>query len=348
MKLNSNFIKEPMLIHLAIRNFINYILLNAYSANSAGFYNGKSGIALCLFEIARVFDDETLEDKAFELLQEALVLSDKNKIIDFENGLSGVGFVLLYLIENRFLDADFKELFGEQENFIRSEISKTIDFSEKDLPLVYFAVLVSRFQNSLEYSFMKGNILNKVGELLEKKLDEFDSPHSNVIKSDVLNNFEFYLKVCLRCKDYTVPVSLVEKYMQLFRQGKIAAGFATGYYLEQTTLNLQQPDITAVAQTIMENAAQNIYPHLLTLSQRIDLLYLSSRDDQRYQKQISPLEKDLFDTDDAQYEKKIIQSIPFRRLIAGYGFGLARLLLYWVYMENKRNRRDCSRFNYLF
>jgi hypothetical protein len=106
-----------------------------------------------------------------------------------------------------------------------------------------------------------------------------------------LDNFESYLKACLFCKDYSIPAPLTGKYTRLFRQGKIVARFATGYYLQQISINLQYSDIKRVAQTIRENAIQNIYPDALTLSQRIDLLYLLNRDNQRYQKQIDLLEK---------------------------------------------------------
>jgi hypothetical protein len=112
-----------------------YILLNAYSVNFAGLYNGKTGIALCLFENSRYLADEKIEDKAFELLQESLAISHKakNAGIDFKNGLSGIGFVLLYLIENRFLDADFEELFGKQANQIQLQLKERNTFSEKEL-----------------------------------------------------------------------------------------------------------------------------------------------------------------------------------------------------------------------
>jgi hypothetical protein len=63
----------------AISKLIDYILLNAYSVNSTGLYNGKAGISLCLFEYAKYLKDKCIEDYAFELLQKVLVLSNKSK-----------------------------------------------------------------------------------------------------------------------------------------------------------------------------------------------------------------------------------------------------------------------------
>lgn len=56
-----------------IRKLVDYILLNAYSVNSTGLYNGKAGLSLSLFGAARLLNDDYIEDQAYELLQEALL-----------------------------------------------------------------------------------------------------------------------------------------------------------------------------------------------------------------------------------------------------------------------------------
>lgn len=89
-----------------------YLLLNAYSVNSSGFYNGKAGVSLALFEVSRLLQDEYLEEHAFELLQEALL--SKSEDTGFANGLAGIGFVFHYLINNHFVEADFDEIFGDK------------------------------------------------------------------------------------------------------------------------------------------------------------------------------------------------------------------------------------------
>lgn len=72
-----------------VRKLCDYILLNAYSVNSTGLYNGKAGFALCLFDVAYKLHDEYLEEQAYELLQEALL--SRNEDIGFENGLMEKG-----------------------------------------------------------------------------------------------------------------------------------------------------------------------------------------------------------------------------------------------------------------
>jgi len=91
---------------LDILQLTDYVLFNSCSMDTSGFYNGKAGLSLCLFEVARLYNEDYLEEQAFELLQE--VLLSKTEKIDFEHGLSGIGFVLAYLIDNGFVDQTMK------------------------------------------------------------------------------------------------------------------------------------------------------------------------------------------------------------------------------------------------
>ncbi len=118
------------------RKFSDYLLLNASSIKSSGLYQGKAGAVLVLFEIFRLFkingkDKEVLfkETKTLELLQQTLIC-DLNDI-NFEDGLSGIGFVLLYLIKNEFIEADFNELFDENLQKVFSALSNDLNNNEK-------------------------------------------------------------------------------------------------------------------------------------------------------------------------------------------------------------------------
>lgn len=101
-----------------INKIADYVLLNAYSLNSSGFYNGKAGVSLALFEVARLMEDDYLEEHAFELLQEALLY--KGGDMGFNDGYSGISFVFHYLNDYNFVEADISELFGEQEQKLKS------------------------------------------------------------------------------------------------------------------------------------------------------------------------------------------------------------------------------------
>ena len=55
--------KEDMeRVRMVIRHFADYVLLDSCAYQSAGFYNGQAGVALALFESARMLDDSFLEE----------------------------------------------------------------------------------------------------------------------------------------------------------------------------------------------------------------------------------------------------------------------------------------------
>ena len=90
----------------------NYLLIDSLSVSYTGL-SGKAGAALTLFELSR--KDSFLENYAFEIFKESLVFLNN----DFSyKGTVGVGLILNYLIDNKLIDADFEELFGESHRKI--------------------------------------------------------------------------------------------------------------------------------------------------------------------------------------------------------------------------------------
>ena len=145
-----------MINEATIRKIVDYMLLNACSINSSGLYSGKAGIALTLFEVARYLQDEYIEEQAFDLLQESLTSKTEN--ISFEHGLSGIGYVLLYLIENKFIEADFDELFTDQYNKIIEEVDK----SEGNSVFLFQALRMNYFWTSVKSIYPKDKRIDEI------------------------------------------------------------------------------------------------------------------------------------------------------------------------------------------
>jgi hypothetical protein len=326
---------------------IECVLLNACSVNSTDLKNGKSGISLCLFEIARYLHNEDIEDKAFQLLQESLSLY-RNKNSHFKSKPIDIGFLLLYLIENKFIDADFNDLFEEDADKILIAIQNLGSYSEKHLIFVGFLDLFFHVRANLITKNIRDKILDDTANSLEQQFSKFRSINSHVLKINVLYVFESYLKIAYCCTNYIVPTSLLNVYVDLYRHGKLANSFCVGYYLGKRASNFSDEALTVIAQKNKQYAIQNIYPNQLTLSQQIGYLYLLNEDKVDYTKQINLLESDLFGFSNTEYEKNISRKIPLNSLMSGYQEGIARLLLYKVYRENKLHNQDSLRFKYLF
>lgn len=160
---------------LIISKLINYVLFNAYSVDSTGLYNGKAGFSLCLFETGRKLNDKYLEEQALDLLQEALL--SQNKDIGFENGLSGIGYVLLHLIEHKFIKADFRELFDDM-------LMQIIDPKKQQETGVMHSMGIALFLCKLKRAgiYVADSLLmdqiRKMAEWLEKQMQIAENKHS--------------------------------------------------------------------------------------------------------------------------------------------------------------------------
>ena len=299
-------------MNVLVRKIVDHILLNACSVNSSGLYNGKAGMALALFEAARHLQDEYIEEQAFDLLQEALIT--KTEDISLENGLSGIGYVLLYLIHNDFLDADFGELFGEQHQKILVHLEKSknkTNVTPKTIRLNYYLTEVQQIipANSKIKEFIK-----TIFETIEQDLISLFSGFRNLDctnnKMVVLCQFECYLKTVCDCNYSDYSLSLLNQYADLYRNGRIKSSFPIAYHLEKLGLQEKYGDV------IISNkqfASQGTLLQHTSLRNLIEIAQLSEN------KQIIT---------ENVLEETISKRIPQGAFIAGYEQGFSRLLIY--------------------
>lgn len=332
-----------MINETTIRKLVDYVLLNAYSVSSSGLYNGKAGMALALFEAARYLKDESIEDEAFELLQEALLCQTEN--IGFENGLSGIGYVLVYLIDNQFIDADFDELFAENHKKILKGLKAIHNKKNKELflpslSLVYYLCALSKSKPCLKLEHLTKQLLRETDRLLVKLFSSLKEQENAYSKMDILSFFELYLKIG-DFSDSRPSASLLKEYIALYQQGKIISIFNIGYYLGCIAKKQNNMQLECISKITKERGALNIYPQILSLSQRIDLLYLLQNNKDLYLHEIKNLEKGLFDMNcENILENNILCAIERKGVFAGYQSGVARFLLYYIYQDaNSSNKR---------
>ncbi len=337
-----------MITNNDIRKLTDYILLNAYSVNSSGLYNGKVGMSLCLFEVSRLLNDDFIEEHAFELLQESLV--SKTEDIRFENGLSGIGFVLNYLIDNRFIDADFNEFFGMNLEKIRTVLESPSQPDNAVMQLTTLYLLKTLYYRE-EIRWTKKSIktLTEIAcKQLIERFDDFCLPQKATNKINVLKLYKSFLKVTVSFPDVYDASTLFQKYTNLYMSGKIASDYAIGHYMKNSATGQLDPNCNDAANRNMELASQNIYPEALSLSQQIDLLYLMHQNESNHISQIKQIEDHLFGLLEVNLEKSVIQKLNPRSFIAGYESGVARLLLYIVFIQNRKDGQDVTRFDKLF
>lgn len=315
----------------AIQKVVAYLLRNVESVISTGLYNGKAGLSLALFTAADYLQDEQLENRAYRLLQESLIV--KNSDLSFENGLAGIGYSLLYLIENKYLEADFDEIFGIQyETFI-----KVFETIEKDplmlvnsLRVIYFLSKVSHIKNDVTKI---NEIIKKISEGLELFLvvqfQDFYDIHYINSKTDVLNIYQTYLKL-IDYSGYThFSQVLLEDYAALYRKGRIISSLETGFYLRKIAEKYNIKGYDDIINENINNGIINIHAYTFSLKERIDLAKIIGDigyNDVKKQDILPNIEN-------LQKEKEIrnlVRTIDEKSFPFGYEAGLGRLLIYSV------------------
>jgi hypothetical protein len=108
--------------------------MNGSFTNNLGLFNGKMGIAIFMYKYARQIGNEIYEDYAGELIDEIFEEINTSTPVGFENGLTGVGWGIEYLVKNQFIEADTNEVLSEIDNVINKAMMQrsvlTVDDSD--------------------------------------------------------------------------------------------------------------------------------------------------------------------------------------------------------------------------
>jgi len=314
-----------------IRKISEKLLQDVEKATSTGLYNGKAGLSFALFITASYLQDEQIEDEAFNLLKESIVI--KNQDLSFETGLAGIGYTLLCLIENKYLDANFDEIFGEQYEMIIKGFETIEKYPMKllnSLKVIYFLSKVNHIKREDNRT---GKIIQKIFEGLELFLiiqfQDFTDIHYINKKADVLNIYKIYLHL-VDYSGYThFSNSVLEDYAALYRNGKIASSLETGFYLRNMAARQGMKIYDDIITDNINNGISNIRLNTLSLKERIDLAKIISiikpKDDRKYDKLL------YFENLREEMEiQDLLKTVDKKSYPLGYGGGLSRFLIYCV------------------
>lgn len=95
---------------VSLQQIVNHLIINSSFLTDLSLYHGKTGIVLFLYNYARYTKNPIYEEFAGELLDEIFNEIHDNVGLDFENGLSGIGWGVLYLIKNQFITGEPNEI----------------------------------------------------------------------------------------------------------------------------------------------------------------------------------------------------------------------------------------------
>lgn len=108
----------------------NHLIINVGFLDNLGLYHGKTGIILFFVHYARFTGNPIYDEIAGELLDEIIEEIHDGIATDFENGLSGIGWGLLYLLKNKFMDGNPDEILEDiDKKLMEINLPRLTDFS---------------------------------------------------------------------------------------------------------------------------------------------------------------------------------------------------------------------------
>ncbi len=233
LSLRCDFCVHMKIIVPVSRSMIEHVVSQSQEETAPYLYAGKMGYAVTLFGLSRTVNDEQLAEVAFLLLQQSLAAS--SQYVGFEQGLSGLGYGLLHLIETEQVEADFMELFGDKIEVIQRSLEK-IEFcpmellSQRHMPLFLHRLLPYIENKSWAEETIK-KIVQGVELYLSLQLNDWCEIDYIGNKTFVLQTIQDYMKIVYAI-DYPCPSHvLLERYCQLYLNHHLPSSLAVGAYL---------------------------------------------------------------------------------------------------------------------
>lgn len=96
----------------------NHLIMNASFIPDLGLYHGKMGIVIFFMHYAKYKKDILFEEFAGELLDEIYDNINNDISLDFESGLSGIGWGINYLLKSGYMEGDADEILCEIDSKI--------------------------------------------------------------------------------------------------------------------------------------------------------------------------------------------------------------------------------------
>lgn len=336
---------KPYCINKEILAKMNYyVALNACTVGLSGLYNGKAGMSLALFEASRVLADEYLEEQASQLLQEALLVRTQD--IGFENGLSGIGYAVLYLLENGFIEAEFEDVFGKQALTICQQAGKQQgqceEIGKRSLySVIYFLHHYSKWTNKLEIRELEDKLFRR---MLEELLQQASRTNASAEeKTHWLILFKQYLSLSLYCHKLSLQP---DEWMSLYAYAHACESqehmYHIGYDIRKVAEQAFIDDLQAQARSHLEISVSKFEWQKSTLATQVDFLFRPLHE-QPYWLKAEEMQMCFSNADAEYWEDYLTTHIPASTFYAGYQYGVSRLILWAVNDATGRKRNDVLR-----
>lgn len=197
-------------IDLHLKRIAGILLLNASFIESPGLLNGKLGITIFFYHYYRYTGNEIYNEFAGELIDQIYEEINTSIPVNFEDGLTGIGWGIEYLVKNRLVDADTDEALAEIDNTLyRRRLNSAILIDESNSIFGYGLYYLSRLtghnidNNDLNTLIKKYHLIFLIDEceriLIQKSYEKFIA---GTLGINCLNSFLAFLLEVHRLRIY--------------------------------------------------------------------------------------------------------------------------------------------------
>ena len=188
-------------VNARLKRIANVLLINASFIDNLGLLNGKMGIAIFFYHYGQYTGTNIFSDYAGELIDEIYDEINTSSPVNFENGLTGIGWGIEYLVKNKFVQAETDEALSEIDTVVyRNSLYRPFLLeSGKDL-FGYGLYYITRLRehgndnNNLNTLFKKQHLIYLIDDceriLIQKKYLDFRIESLSI---DTVNSFLWFL-----------------------------------------------------------------------------------------------------------------------------------------------------------
>ena len=260
-------------VEILDKSFVHFLLLNGYSQANPGLMYGKLGISLSLFEASRLCHDEMAEGYAYDLLSEVLASSTID--YSFDNGKAGIAWAILYLINEQYIDADYRELYTSEHDSLIEFLKKTerIDVSQS-IHCLCFLLMAESYIAPKDFA----EIWNKLSDIIvesyaQEVKDGFDDFYSNSVRIIGLYNLYKNKRPSLK----PLVEAIVRAYCKIQEDGYICNCLAFGVELLAYGMECEKSDTISLADSVIHTYFSNMLIEILDYKTSVDILYYIRR-----------------------------------------------------------------------
>ena len=109
---------------ILLKRIANTLVVNIQNVDNRGLFNGKTGIAVFLYYYARYSGISVYSDVADDLIEDISNSLNSTGSVDFETGLTGIGWGFQHLLDNQFVEGDADDILSDVDEHIFKNISK--------------------------------------------------------------------------------------------------------------------------------------------------------------------------------------------------------------------------------